>query len=97
MSFYSMEYVRPAYYDKVLTGKVSRDEDSVEMMELITTTTHYDLGFLLLTDNFLHVQTGLRGAVSNGDPAASFVAANEEAVAATLEKAMEAVRANKGA
>ena len=29
--------------------------------------------------------------------AASFVAANEEAVAATLEKAMEAVRANKGA
>ncbi|MBQ2724495.1 MAG: hypothetical protein IJF78_02190 [Clostridia bacterium] len=43
MAIYSMEYLTPAYYDITITGKGLRDEDSAEMLDLILSSTVYDL------------------------------------------------------
>ncbi|MBE6611920.1 MAG: hypothetical protein E7632_05465 [Ruminococcaceae bacterium] len=95
MAYFSMEHVRPAYYDKVLSGKIARDDDSVDMLEIITQNVSYDLGFLVLGDNLLNM-SGLRKAVSNASPAASYIASKETASNAALKKAMESVLDNKG-
>lgn len=51
-------YVTPAYYDVVLKGKVSRDEESVAMLDLIFANRVVDLGDTLfcslVRDNFMY-------------------------------------------
>jgi len=95
IAYYSMEHVRPAYYEKVLSGKIARDDDSIDMLEIITQNISYDLGFVVLNNDLLNMN-GLRQAVSNATPAASYIASKEAASNAALDKAMEAIRANKG-
>ncbi len=41
----SHQYVKPAYYDTVLTSRNLRDADSAEMMDLIFANRVYDMGF----------------------------------------------------
>ncbi len=41
----SHQYVKPAYYDNVLTSRNMRDADSAEMMDLIFANRVYDMGF----------------------------------------------------
>ncbi len=41
----SHQYVKPAYYDTVLTSRNMRDADSAEMMDLIFANRVYDMGF----------------------------------------------------
>ena len=40
----SAKHVIPAYYDKMLKGKVARDEESAEMLDIIFRNRIYDLG-----------------------------------------------------
>lgn len=44
LSWESANEVIPAYYDKTLSGKLSRDEDSRNMMELLFDTIAYEVG-----------------------------------------------------
>ncbi|GHV13010.1 hypothetical protein FACS1894219_07060 [Clostridia bacterium] len=41
----SMYTVRPAYYDQTLTLKAMRDEESMEMLDIILASRSYDLGY----------------------------------------------------
>lgn len=41
----SLYTLRPAYYDKSLKGKYARDEESVEMLDIIFSTRIYDFGW----------------------------------------------------
>lgn len=43
-AYYSRETTIPAYYDLVLTGKLSRDENSKEMLDIIFDNVIYDPG-----------------------------------------------------
>ena len=40
----SAEIVTPAFYDKTLIGKSTRDDESAEMLELIFSSKKYDIG-----------------------------------------------------
>ncbi len=96
MARFSAETVRPAYYEKMLNGKLARAEEDVEMLEIITSNTTYELGFLVLSD-FLHWQNGLRNAVSTSSPAASYVESKKTVNEEAINKVMESIRANKSA
>jgi len=95
MAYFSMDTVRPAYYDKVLSGKIARDEGSVAMLDIITDNISYDLAFLLLTSdgNVLNIG-GLRAAITDASPAASYIASKEDVSIARLDEAMNKIREN---
>ncbi len=40
---YSTEYIKPAYYEKSLKGKYSRDEASTDMIDIIFSNRYYDI------------------------------------------------------
>ncbi len=91
MAFYSMELVRPAYYENMLNAKLARDEESIEMLEIITTNVSYDLMFVL-NHNFAFQQ--LRGALNRSDNAASFIEKQEKLLNSSIEKQITSIREN---
>ncbi len=46
MGYHSEKIITPAYYDKTLIGKYTRDDESVEMLDLIFNNRVYDVGHL---------------------------------------------------
>lgn len=45
LAYESREIVRPVYYDQILDYKYMRDEDSVDMLDIILSTRVFDLGW----------------------------------------------------
>lgn len=90
MAFYSMELVRPAYYENMLNARLARDMESIEMLEIITTNVSYDLLFVL-NQNFGYQ---LRQPLTQGKDAASYIAKQEKHLISSLEKQLEAIREN---
>ncbi|MGM9682602.1 MAG: hypothetical protein ACI3XQ_03295 [Eubacteriales bacterium] len=65
LAYYSYEYVKPAYYDTVITYRSVRNEESFEMMEYIF--EHYDIDFgLIMTDTF-GFDAEVRNKIVNND------------------------------
>ena len=46
MGYHSEKLITPAYYDKTLIGKYVRDDESIEMLDLIFQNRVYDVGHL---------------------------------------------------
>ena len=46
----SHQYLKPAFYDTVLTSRSLRDPDSVEMMDMIFSNRVYDMAFYFRTN-----------------------------------------------
>lgn len=44
LAYLGQQMIKPAYYDQTLVGKSVRDEDSVEMLDIILASRVYDLG-----------------------------------------------------
>ena len=44
LAFYSAETVIPSYYDVILTGKLARDEDTANMLDILFDTICYEVG-----------------------------------------------------
>ena len=59
LAYLSREYYTPAYYDITLKGKTSRDEESVEMLDLIYERRTADLGNLFNIGGILSGATSL--------------------------------------
>ena len=57
MSYRGYTELLPALYDTVLTGKCARDDDSVEMLDIIFNNKFYDIGMIF---DFGGVRTELR-------------------------------------
>ena len=53
------KYVQPAYYDILLTSKVARDEESVEMLDIIYDNCEYDLGLNYSGGNIWYMMSQL--------------------------------------
>lgn len=65
MSYFSYKYTRPAFYDMILHGRLARDEDTVEMLDIITNNFTYDLGLIFQRNGFNLINVTIRGAVLN--------------------------------
>ncbi|MBQ3179103.1 MAG: hypothetical protein IJB52_14885 [Clostridia bacterium] len=94
MAFYSMDTVRPAYYDKMLAGRLAQSSESAEMLDIITQNISYDITFLLFYLDLIQSGTGLRTVIANGGPSGSFVASQQESFYLRCEEIMETIRQN---
>lgn len=87
MAAKSMELLRPAYYDIALNGKFLRDEESIEMLDIIISERVYDLG---LAFNFGSITGIVQEIVSKGSTdivsaMASKTSSIEEAINKTIQ------------
>jgi len=83
MNAYSTEYVVPAVYQTTLVGKVIRDEESEEMLDIIFASRNFDISFAF------NSSTGLQTFLQDIVVASSFNYASKEAANKTkVEKAI---------
>ncbi len=64
MAAKSMQLLRPAYYDIALNGKYLRDEESIEMLDIVISERVYDLG---LAYGFGGITEIIQSLVSKGN------------------------------
>ncbi|MBQ8551636.1 MAG: hypothetical protein IJ428_02350 [Clostridia bacterium] len=94
LSYYTADEVIPAYYDVVLGEKLSRDDDSKEMLSIIFDGIVFDAGM-----NYFGFTSGVNAFWDIGDRIsgsgwggyASFLAANKSSAEATIKAFNEAV------
>lgn len=83
LGWYSSQIVIPAFYDTMLTGKLTRDEDSLEMIQIMNDTKMYVINDVF---NFADSATILTTIGKNGtNDYASRLAANESAIQTLLD------------
>lgn len=92
LAILSSYYTTPAYYDVTITGKGLRDEQSAEMLDIITGGIIYDLARMF---DWGSVASGITTALVNKQEFSSFYARRQKAVARTMEETVEAFAANK--
>lgn len=85
LSWKSKYTMLPAYYDITLKGKASRDEESLEMLDLIFASTMYDLGNMFDWGAMYSVPLNLCEAKS-AENFASKVTSIEKVTTQSLEK-----------
>lgn len=87
-SFASVDTLTPAYFDTVLAEKVARDEDSIEMLNIIFDSRIIDLG---LVYNWGSVSDLLKNSVTNStNTISSDFASAEPAILAAIATTYEA-------
>ena len=92
MAAKSMELLRPAYYDIALNGKFLRDEESIEMMDIIIGERVYDLG---LAYNFGSITGVVDGLVAKGNTdITSAMASKTSAIQTAIDKMIETFNTN---
>jgi hypothetical protein len=92
MGHYSKNYITPAYYDVTVTNKLMRDEDSIEMMEIILGNRVLDLSYLY---NWGEIG-GLFNGISSSGKADTFVSQFEKAeakITAAIQKTLDELEA----
>lgn len=85
LAYYNNKIVMPAFYDILLGQKISRDEDSIQMLDIIFKTNVYDLGVNLALYNIL---TDI--VSSKNTEFASYYAKNEKTFNKTISDYYEA-------
>ncbi len=83
---YGSKLVIPAYYDRALKTKYSRDDDSEEMMDIIKNSIIFDVGYL--AGGPLN-STGYELANSTSQDFASYYASRKESAEKSLETFLE--------
>ena len=76
----------PLYYNELLAMKVSRDDDSSEMLDYIRDGRVFDIGYFYNGLSGAFVNTGRELAISNDHNFASFYAANEASALAKIKE-----------
>lgn len=85
----SKEYLVQPYYETVLNGKVLRDEESSEMLDIVVNNFVLDNCDMYSWGNIL---TALRDGIANGSDLSSIIAANKSAIEAAIEKTIDNIR-----
>ncbi|MBQ2707598.1 MAG: hypothetical protein IJF67_04980 [Clostridia bacterium] len=88
LGYYGQQYIKPAFIDTTVKGKSLRDEDSVEMLEIIMDSIVYDLGIFY---DFGSVKSGVDALGINNKPDgfASMYASAESAVKEAIKSTLE--------
>lgn len=90
MGYYSQQHITPAFIDQSVIGKGVRDEDSVEMINLILENQIFDIGLIF---NWGGMTGMLQEMASSGTPSfASSWAGIEPAVLAAMEKTISMLK-----
>ncbi len=87
----SLEMLRPAYYDAALTGKYLRDEESVEMLDIIIAERVYDLGLAFNWGSIYRIPIDL--LKTNSADIASAMASNSSKIQAEIDKTVSDFKA----
>ncbi len=91
-NFYSYRDVRPTYYETILKDKVSRDQETSEMLDLIIDTCYIDPFFVYGT-NLSYVADQPFGLIeSKSDTYMSKMQSLEKVVGKQLDKLIEAIQ-----
>lgn len=88
----SVDTTRKAYYDITLQGKVSRDDESSEMLDLIFQSRVYDISMLYNWGSWDSYFTGMREQTTNNF--ASVYESKLSATKADIDKTIESFRSN---
>lgn len=66
MAYYSKEMVTPEYYETTIKTKYARDEESIDMLDIIFANVTCDLGYLFTIGNYVSIyDTALNGLKDN--------------------------------
>ena len=84
----SQQFVNPQYYDKVLTYKALRDDESAEMLDLIIHNFILDNADIYRWNG---IDEAVRDGMTNGDALTTIVAANKTPVEAAIEKTVKGI------
>ena len=86
MAAKSMYTLTPAYYDVAITRKYMRDEESIEMLDIILQDRRYDLGYIY---NWGNLYTNIRTIIIQGkDTFASTWEKGQKAFNTAMEKTL---------
>ena len=100
LSWESANEVIPAYYDVTLSGKLSRDEDTRNMLELLFDTIAYEIGgnYFGFSSGFsdLFYTLGRMVVTNKSTDFASWYAKNEKAAISTIDKFYEGLAKVEG-
>ncbi len=81
------EMIKPAFYDKCLTGKYLRDDQSAEMLDIVVQNFVLDPAVIY---NWSGMQNAFVSAFTGKAGLASFIASKEKALATSIQTADEA-------
>lgn len=87
----SYKTVKPVYYDTMLKTKISRDEESGEMLDIIFANRIYDMGYLYWESNVYTPYTAM--AKAGKSEVASYVEKNSTKAQAAIQKTIDALDA----
>jgi len=85
-------YLTPAYYDVTITGKGLRDESSIEMLDIILSSTVYDIARMYNWGNFA---SGISADVAAKREFASGYARKEKSIGKAIDQTIEKFMANQ--
>jgi len=89
MSAKSREILRPAYYETALSLKYLRDEESIEMLDLVIDNRAYELEQAFAFGS----SSAVEGIVLNNKEPASALASASKSIASKIEKTLEQIDA----
>jgi len=87
----SFKSVKPVYYDTMLKTKISRDEESGEMLDIVFANRIYDMGYLYWEGNAVSPFTAM--ARTGKNEIASYIDKNKDKAQAAIQKAIDALDA----
>ncbi len=90
-AYASKDTVREAYYDVTLTGKVARDKDSTDMLDMIFGSLNSDVGLMMEVGNIRNIIVDMMK--STGGNIASTLASKNESINLAIEEAETAIKA----
>ena len=84
LAYESMNHMTPAYYEQTLQNKVSRDEESAAMLDLIFASRTYDFGWYFEMGDFTSI---LMNALRNYDKnLSSSIRSKDKVVGKAIDK-----------
>ncbi|MBO5220246.1 MAG: hypothetical protein J6C52_12490 [Clostridia bacterium] len=90
MGYYAQQYITPAFIDVSVKGKGARDEDSVNMVNIILDNQVFDIGYIF---NWGSMRSTLSNTVLNNDPSfASQWASAESRITTALEETVSMLK-----
>ncbi|MCL2815434.1 MAG: hypothetical protein FWD23_12610 [Oscillospiraceae bacterium] len=93
MGYYAQKYVMPAYYDRTVTNKLLRDDDSAEMMDIIMKNRVFDLAELYNWGNINGILAGISNS-GKSDTVVSQLEKIESKVNSDIQKTLATLQKN---
>jgi hypothetical protein len=89
MSALGYETVRPAYYDVVLTGKTARDDESVEMLDIIFSNIESEMAYIYQWGSYANT---LKSVMTSSSDIVSTLESNRTSTETAITKYIETIK-----